>query len=78
MKAFLEEYGLVIVIVLVVTMLIAVAAYVSKNGKKSLQDTYGAFADIANDAVGNAISDYNTNNGGSIDSPDLTPDGSKE
>lgn len=63
MKAFLEEYGLVIVIVLVVTMLIAVAAYVSKEGKGSLTDTYDAFNSIADEAVSQAQSDWESNKG---------------
>ena len=57
MKAFLEEYGLVIVIVLVVTMLIGVASYVSKNGKESLKKNYNTFDEIANDAVDQAKSE---------------------
>lgn len=60
MKAFLEEYGLVIVIVLVVTMLIGVAAFVSAKGKKSLKNTYTAFDEIASEAVKEAESDWET------------------
>lgn len=60
MKAFLEEYGLVIVIVLVVTMLIGVAAFVSANGKKSLEKTYTTFDKIAGEAVDEAADDWAT------------------
>lgn len=61
MKAFLEEYGLVIVIVLVVTMLIAVAALVSSKGKESLTKTYDTFNEIADQAVKQASEDWEAN-----------------
>lgn len=61
MKAFLEEYGLVIVIVLVVTMLIGVAGIVSKKGKTSLENTYNTFDEIASEAVDQAKSEADGN-----------------
>lgn len=55
MKAFLEEYGLVIVIVIVVAMLIGVAWLVSTNGKAKMQDTFEKFTGIGDKAVQDAV-----------------------
>lgn len=54
MKAFLEEYGLVIVIVIVVAMLIGVAVYVSKAGKGKMENTFDRFTQIGDDALKDA------------------------
>lgn len=62
MKAFLEEYGLVIVIVIVVAMLIGVAWVVSTKGKEKMEDTFDAFTGIGDQAVQDAV-DAAGNNG---------------
>lgn len=54
MKAFLEEYGLIIVVVIVVAMLIGVAIYVSKAGKGKMEDTFDRFTQIGDDALKDA------------------------
>lgn len=51
MKAFLEEYGLVIVVVIVLAVLIALAIYVSEDGKQSVKDTYNTFTEKADGIV---------------------------
>lgn len=54
MKAFLEEYGLVIVIVIVVAMLIGVAWVVSTKGKEKMEGTFNSFTEIGDEAVEDA------------------------
>ena len=51
MKAFLEEYGLVIVIVIVVAMLIGVASYVSREGKGKMEGTFDGLTKIGDQAL---------------------------
>lgn len=43
MKAFLEEYGLVIVVIIVIAVLIALAVFFSSDGKKKIMGTYDNF-----------------------------------
>lgn len=70
MKAFLEEYGLVIVVIIVVAVLIALAVYFSSKGKEDITNTYDQFTQganaIVNDSLKNAqkINGENANGGG--------------
>lgn len=64
MKAFLEEYGLVIVIVIVVAMLIGVAWLVSTEGKKKMKETFNSFTDIGDQAIKDAIDAAGANGSG--------------
>lgn len=67
MKAFLEEYGLVIVVIIVVAVLIALAVYFSSKGKEDITNTYDQFTQganaIVNDSLKNA-QDINNKNAG--------------
>jgi FtsZ-interacting cell division protein ZipA len=60
MKAFLEEYGLVVVVIIVLVALLIVATYVSKNGESQLKGTYDAFSSKANSAMEGAGMSVNT------------------
>lgn len=51
MKAFLEEYGLVIVVIIVIAVLIALAVYFSKDGKSKIEETYDTFTEGAQSVV---------------------------
>ena len=51
MKAFLEEYGLVIVVIIVVAVLIGLAVYFSQSGKTKITNTYKTFTDGADSIV---------------------------
>lgn len=64
MKAFLEEYGLVIVIVIVVAMLIGVAWLVSTEGKKKMEETFNSFTDIGDQAIKDATDAAGANGSG--------------
>lgn len=70
MKAFLEEYGLVIVVIIVVAVLIALAVYFSSKGKEDITNTYDQFTQganaIVNDSLKNAqdINNKNASGGG--------------
>ena len=55
MKAFLEEYGLVIVVIIVLAVLIALEIYVSNNGKQSVTKTYDDFTNKADGIVTNMM-----------------------
>ena len=61
MKAFLEEYGLVIVVIIVVAVLIALAVYFSTKGKADITNTYDQFTQgaqtIVNDSITNATNE---------------------
>ena len=63
MKAFLEEYGLVIVVIIVVAVLIALAVYFSSKGKKDITNTYDQFTSgaqtIVNQSMAGAASEVN-------------------
>lgn len=54
MKAFLEEYGLVIVIVIVVAALIALASYLSSTGKDKMKNTFNTMTGIGDSALNQA------------------------
>lgn len=55
MKAFLEEYGLVIVVIIVVAVLIALAVYFSSKGKDDITNTYDQFTKGANAIVNDSL-----------------------
>ena len=55
MKAFLEEYGLVIVVIIVVAVLIALAVYFSSKGKDDITNTYDQFTQGANAIVNDSL-----------------------
>lgn len=59
MKAFLEEYGLVIVVIIVVAVLIGLAVYFASHGKDDITQTYGAFTQGANSIVQKSIDNAN-------------------
>lgn len=69
MKAFLEEYGLVIVVIIVLAVLIALAVYVSNNGKQSVTNTYDTFTEKADGIVDDMMKEPVTRpgNGSSTD-----------
>lgn len=54
MKAFLEEYGMVIVGVIVVAALVIIATAVSKASKKSMGSTFNTFIGIGEGQVAGA------------------------
>lgn len=64
MKAFLEEYGLVIVIVIVVAMLIGVAWVVSTKGREKMENTFDSFTGIGDQAIKDATDAAGTNGSG--------------
>lgn len=57
MKAFLEEYGLVIVVIIVVAVLIGLAVYFSQSGKEKITKTYNSFTDGADSIVKQSMDD---------------------
>ena len=57
MKAFLEEYGLVIVVIIVVAVLIALAVYFSTRGKQQITNTYDTFSNGAMTIVDQSMKD---------------------
>lgn len=59
MKAFLEEYGLVIVIVIVIAALIVLAQAVSKKGAKSINTTTDSMFTAGEKAAADAESAVN-------------------
>ncbi len=56
MKAFLEEYGMVIVGVIVVAALVILATAVSRSSKKSMASTFNTFIGIGEGQVEGAAS----------------------
>lgn len=62
MKAFLEEYGLVIVGVIVVAVLIGVASRNAASGKGNMNDTFDTFMEIGKDSVSQASSEASNPN----------------
>ena len=63
MKAFLEEYGLVIVVIIVVAVLIALAVYFSSKGKADITNTYDQFTQGANAIVKDSLQNAQKING---------------
>lgn len=63
MKAFLEEYGLVIVVIIVVAVLISLAVYFSGSGRDKITETYDSFTAGAQSLVDKAMSETGTNGG---------------
>ena len=57
MKAFLEEYGLVIVVIIVIAVLIALAVFFSSDGKKKIMGTYDNFTTGAQGIVEESLKD---------------------
>lgn len=57
MKAFLEEYGLVIVVIIVVAVLIALAVYFSTRGRAQITNTYDTFSNGAMTIVNKSMED---------------------
>lgn len=57
MKAFLEEYGLVIVVIIVVAVLIGLAVYFSQSGREKITKTYNSFTDGADSIVKQSMDD---------------------
>ena len=57
MKAFLEEYGLVIVVIIVVAVLIGLAVYFSQSGKEKITNTYTNFTNGADEIVTESMND---------------------
>lgn len=55
MKAFLEEYGLVIVVIIVVAVLIGLAVYFSQTGKTKITNTYENFTTGADSIVNQSM-----------------------
>lgn len=51
MKAFLEEYGMVIVGVIVVAALVIISTAASKSGKRSMASTFNTFIGIGEGQV---------------------------
>lgn len=67
MKAFLEEYGLVIVVIIVVAVLIGLAVYFSRTGRENITNTYDSFVSGADSVVNSAMAgaqNYATNAAG--------------
>lgn len=63
MKAFFEEYGLAIVIVVVVGVLIGVAVVSSDKGKTKMNDTYDKFNEQSDKVIDKAFSNSDTDSG---------------
>ncbi len=57
MSAFLEEYGKIIVVVIVIAALIGLATIFKNSGSSNAQGSFNSFMDIANNAVNNAMID---------------------
>ena len=62
MKAFLEEYGLVIVVIIVVAVLIGLAVYFSQTGKTKITNTYENFTTGADSIVNQSMEAVGTLN----------------
>jgi len=68
MKAFLEEYGMVIVGVIVVAALVIIATAVSKSSKKSMASTFNTFIGIGEGQVDRAATGVQDAGGSLADS----------
>lgn len=70
MKAFLEEYGMVIVGVIVVAALVIIATAVSKASKRSMGSTFNTFIGIGEGQVSGAASGMPMGEGGNVITPE--------
>lgn len=70
MKAFLEEYGMVIVGVIVVAALVIIATAVSKASKRSMGSTFNTFIGIGEGQVQGAASGMPIESGANMIDPD--------
>lgn len=61
MKAFFEEWGLTIVVVIVLMVLIGVAVRSSRKGGDSMENTYNKVTEKANKFVDEAMSEADDN-----------------
>ena len=59
MSAFLEEYGKIIVVIIVIAALIGLAVLFKNTGKSNAENSFGAFMNIGNAAVVQAQDDAN-------------------
>ena len=57
MSAFLEEYGKIIVVIIVIAALIGLAILFKSTGTKNATNSFDSFMGIANNAVNNATTD---------------------
>ena len=57
MSAFLEEYGKVIVVVLIIAALVAVAYLFKRSGKQGAQNALSQFDAIANNGISDAANE---------------------
>ena len=57
MSAFLEEYGKIIVVIIVIAALIGLAILFKTTGTKNATGSFGSFMNVANSAVTNAEHD---------------------
>ena len=60
MSAFLEEYGKVIVIILVIAALIVVATVFKKNGQEHVSKSFFSFEITADDSTDKAVNAVET------------------
>lgn len=59
MSAFLEEYGKIIVVIIVVAALIGLAILFKTTGSKNATDSFDKFMGVANNAINGAEADGN-------------------
>lgn len=69
MKAFFEEYGLAIVIIIIIAALIGLSVYTANNGKKDMTQTYTNFTDKANQTIDTYMNIDGTGVGGEVTPP---------
>ena len=62
MSAFLEEYGKIIVVIIVIAALIGLAILFKSTGTKNATGSFDKFMGVANNAVTDAQQDANGNN----------------
>lgn len=64
MKAFFEEYGLIIVVIIVIAVLISIAIIQSRKGGNQINKTFDDFSTHAEDIVNEQFSAAADSSGG--------------
>ena len=65
MKAFLEEYGILIAVIVGIAALIFIASQLSKSGQEDIVETYNNFTAVGSNVIKNASEQVGTGLDGS-------------
>ena len=64
MTAFLEEYGKVIVVIVVIGALVILASYFKNKGREAAQQNFDAYTGMATELTNDAIQEAKDNGNG--------------